>query len=229
MLTFKPSPGFRRLAPLLLGLALLAALSVLAVYWGERSSLAAWSRKTERFVPTTSVRHMFQMAGVETPPTTSAAGATLEDDELVIGIEAAGKFRAYHQLTMCGKSRHVLNDVLGGTAVTVTYCDIADCAGAFGGIEGSGPLNINLAGLDEGGMILKVDEVAYYQQTGALADPPHDKPAPPFPYASFPLTRTTWGEWKTLHPDTDLYVHDAPKTDSPKAPTTKPPVSPPAT
>ena len=213
----KASSGLTRLGIPILGFALLAAVSVLAVYWVERTSLAAWSHKTERYVPTTSVRHMFQMAGVETPPTTSALGATLADDEPVIGIEAAGKFRAYHQVAMSGKTRHVLNDVVGGKAVTVTYCDIADCARAYGGADGSSPLHINLAGLDEGGMILKVDEVAYYQQTGEPADPTTGKAPPPFPYPSFPLTRTTWGEWKTLHPDTDLYVYNPPPADDPQS------------
>ncbi|MDR3620075.1 MAG: DUF3179 domain-containing (seleno)protein [Paludisphaera borealis] len=212
MRSFTPSPGFARLWVPLVGLALVAALAVPAIYWAERSSLVVWSRKTERFISKEPVRHIFQFEGLGTPATISAAKATLADDEPVIGIEAAGKFRAYHERSMSGKTRHVLNDVLGGKAVTVTYCDIADCARAYGGVEQSGPLNIALAGLDAGGMLLSVGNVVYYQKTAEIADPVRDKAAPPFPHASFPLTRTTWGEWKSRHPETDVFVHDAPKT-----------------
>lgn len=229
MRRFTPSPGFMRLRAPLIGLAVVAALTVPAIYWSERSSLAVWARKTERFVSKEPMRHVFFLEGVKMPETIPAARATLADDEAVIGIEAAGKFRAYHQHAMSAKSRHVLNDVVGGKAVTVTFCDLDDCARAYGGDEASAPLDIGLAGLDEGGMVLRVDSIAYYQKTAEAADPVVGKAVPPFPYAPFPLTRTTWGEWKALHPDTDLYVHVAPKTDSPKSPAAKPPVSPPAT
>jgi Protein of unknown function (DUF3179) len=215
---FKPSPGFARLRAPLVGVAVVAALAVPAIYWAERSSLAVWSRQTERFIPERPTRDAFRLAGLKSPATTPAARANLVDDEPVIGIEVAGKFRAYHTRSMSVKSRHVLNDVLGGKAVTITYCDLNDCARAYGGNEASGPLDVALGGLDDGGMLLSVGDVAYYQKTAQVADPVRDKPVPPFPYASYPLTRTTWGEWKSRHPETDVYIYEAPASSASKTP-----------
>jgi hypothetical protein len=66
-------------------------------------------------------------------------------------------------------------------------------------------------------MLLSAKDVVYFQKTARNADRDPGKSAIPFPYASFPLTRTTWGKWKSLHPQTDLYVYNPPKADDPKA------------
>lgn len=217
MRTFKPSSGLARLGAPLIGLTVIAFLSVPAIYWSERSSLAVWARKTEPYASRLAPRQEFHVEGQKTPETTPAAAAVLADEEPVIGIEADGKFRAYRQRAMTVMSRHVFNDVLGGTAVTVTFCDLDDCARAFGGDKASGPLDIDLAGIDEGRMLLSVGDVIYFQKTAENAELTPGKTAIPFPYASFPLKRTTWGEWKMLHPDTDLYVYNPPKTPDPKS------------
>mgnify|MGYP001110290959 CR=1 FL=1 len=228
MRTFTPSPGFMRLRFPLVGLVAAAALSVPAIYWSERSSLAVWARKTERYTPKAPPREVVRVPGKPTPETIQASEATLADGDPILGVEAGGKARAYDQHSMTVKSRHVLNDVVGGKAVTVTFCDLNDCARAFGGEDGSSPLDVGLAGLDQGGMLLSVGEAVYFQETGKAADPIRGESAAPFPYASFPVTRTTWGEWKKLHPDTDVYVHVPPKADAPTPDASKPPVSPPA-
>lgn len=217
MPSFRPSPGFRKLIAPLAGLGLLAALAVPAIYWSERSSLDAWSRKAERFVPKKADREVFFSPGVKTPASIPAAEAQIDADDPVIGVESGGRFRAYHQRTMSAKARHVVNDVVGGKAVTVTFCDLNDCARAYGGDDASAPLPIALAGLADGGMLISVDGVAYFQQTAEVADPVVDKQLPPFPYAPFPVTRTTWGRWKSLHPETDLYVDQPPAQPAPDA------------
>lgn len=224
MLNFKPSPGFARLQKPLIGLVAVAFLSVPGIYWTERSSLAVWARKTERFVPKKPPRNVYHFEGAKSPATIPVVEATLADADPIIGIEAEGKFRAYQQSVMSAKARHVLNDVIGGKAVTVTFCDLDDCARAFVGGEGSSrPLDIDLAGLDDGGMLLSVDDVVYFQKTAESADLKLGKDAPPFPYASYPVTRTTWGEWKALHPDTDIYEFGALKAAEPKTPGPKSP------
>ena len=40
-------------------------------------------------------------------------------------------------------------------------------------------------------MLLSIGDVVYFQESGKAADPAPGKAAAPFPYASFPLTRTT--------------------------------------
>ncbi|MDR3638338.1 MAG: DUF3179 domain-containing (seleno)protein [Isosphaeraceae bacterium] len=160
-------------------------------------------------MPKTSMRMQFFSAGLETPTTLPVEFAKLADDEPVIGIEAGGKARAYHVPTMCSTTRHIVNDVLGGVGVSVTYCDLSDCARAFGGGAHTSPLDVSQAGLLDGRMLIKIGGVTYSQETGEIAETDPGKAAVPFPYAPFPLTRATWGEWKLRHPDTDIYVSAA--------------------
>ena len=204
---FRTSPAFAKLLLPLAGFALAAALAVPAIYWAESSNLAAWSRKAERFVPGKKGREVVHLPGVATPPAVSAAEAPLGPDEPVVGVEAGGKFRAYHLASMKPKANHVVNDLVGGRAVTVTYCDLDDCVAAYGGAESTTPLAIALEGLADGGMLISADGVAYFQKTAEAADIPPEGPPPRFPYPSFPTTRTTWGRWKSEHPDTDLYLY----------------------
>jgi len=116
------------------------------------------------------------------------------------------------------RSRHVVNDVLGGKAVSVAYCNIFDCITAYGGEDAANPLDLGVAGLAGGSMLLSVHGFAFYQKTSEPADPtPAGQELPKFPYASYPAERTTWGRWKTLHPDTDLYLYEPPPP-SPETP-----------
>ncbi|WP_337176991.1 DUF3179 domain-containing (seleno)protein [Paludisphaera sp.] len=218
MRLFEAAPGLaRRVAPWA-GLVLIAGLTVPAVFWLERRQLAAWARETEKFKPPGGGREVFLAPGVKSPPTVPAGEARLDDDEPVIGIVAGGRARAYHVRTMSDKTRHVVNDLVGGRAVTVAYCDLSDCISAYGGDEATSPLDVGVAGLVNGEMLVSVGGVAYFQETGDLADVAHpDRAAPRFPYARFPATRTTWGRWKSLHPDTDLYLHQTSVPTSPEA------------
>ena len=133
MRTFLPSTDFGKAIAGLVGFGFVAALAIPLIYWNERSGLKAWASQTETFVPQGPQRHLVQFAGLDRPGTLPASGATLGDGELILGIEVGGKARAYHQRSMNARSRHVVNDVIGGRAITVTYCDLADCARAFGG------------------------------------------------------------------------------------------------
>jgi hypothetical protein len=210
MQPFKIAPGLTRLAAPLAGLVLVGGLAIPAVFWLEQRELAEWARRNEPFKPPGDGREVFRAPGVKSPPTVPADEARLDDDELVVGIEAGGRFRAYHVRTMSDRTRHVVNDVVGGRAVTVAYCDLSDCVSAYGGDEAKAPLDVAVAGLADGGMLISVDGVAYFQETVESADPPPPgRAAPEFPYALDPATRTTWGRWKSLHPDTDLYAEQA--------------------
>ena len=100
--------------------------------------------------------------------------------------------------------------MLGGSAVTVTYCDLNECVKAFGGGERRVPLDIAQAGLLDGHMLLKVAGVSYDQETGEVVETPQGTPPQPFPYATIPSTRTTWGKWKTQHAETDVYMGPGP-------------------
>ena len=49
------------------------------------------------------------------------ADATLEDDELVIGVEHKGKFVAYPINMLTGPRREIINDKIAGDAITATW------------------------------------------------------------------------------------------------------------
>jgi hypothetical protein len=120
MVAFNSSPGFRKARVILLGVLAVAAIAIPLIYWVERTGLNAWASKTEKFDPPASHRNETFFAGLERPIAVPADQATLADDEPIIGIEVGGKARAYHQRSMSSKSRHVVNDIIGGRAVTVT-------------------------------------------------------------------------------------------------------------
>src|SRR5262245_51141347 len=68
---------------------------------------------------------------VSLPPTRDAASARLDDHAEVIGVSAGGRFRAYELASLAPADRHALNDVVGGVAVTVTYCNMSNCVRVF--------------------------------------------------------------------------------------------------
>jgi hypothetical protein len=141
--------------------------------------------------------------GINRPPTRPVRESQLNDDDTVIGVIADGKARAYKLEALVGREDHVVNDLIDGVPVSITYCNIAQCVRGFSGPVATTPLDVGLGGLKGNRMIITVKGVPYYQDTGKSVD---EKISPaPFPYPSFPTTRTTWREWKEAHADSDVY------------------------
>jgi hypothetical protein len=151
---------------------------------------------------------------IQNPHALSAAVARLRDDAPVIGVSAGGRHRAYLVRAFAALERHVVNDQLGGVPVTVSFCSISDCAQAFTGPRGRGPLDVAVGGFvgeyDWGGMLLRVGPWHYQQDTGQ----PVEKDAPPLPYSPAGFERTIWKQWRDAHPDTDVYVGEPPQAPS---------------
>jgi hypothetical protein len=146
--------------------------------------------------------------GIRQPPARPASEADLGDGERVIGVAAGGRSRAYSVPSLSrGPASHVINDVLGGVPVTVTYCDVRDCARVFTSDTGGTPLGLSVGGFRAGGMVMKLDGRSYRQDTGAPLDADG---GPAFPYRTLPAEETTWAEWRHAHPDTDLSVPQGP-------------------
>jgi hypothetical protein len=147
--------------------------------------------------------------GLRLPPTRSAAEAGLAEDAEVIGVCVRGRARAYGIAALSGGPEfHVVNDLLGGRAVTVAYCDIRSCARVFTATSSDAPLDVGFGGLNERMVpILQVDNVDYALEDGKNLSHPQ---GPPLPYPRLEHERTTWGEWRRAHPDTDVYVSSPP-------------------
>lgn len=145
--------------------------------------------------------------GVRLPPTCPLGAAHVDDNAEVIGVWAEGRSRAYLVSEM-GWPKHVVNDVLEGHPVSVTYCDRRGCARVFTAEHLRGPLEMDVGGwVENKGMAVRVNGVDYLQETGENVT---SSGGEPIPYREMPHTRTSWRAWREAHPDTDIYVGDQP-------------------
>jgi hypothetical protein len=142
---------------------------------------------------------------IRRPATVEAKDAKIRSDEIVIGVAVDGKTRAY-RLAAFGEPRgHLVNDMIGGTAVSVAYCNLTDCARAYTSSRASAPLDLEIAGLLNGEMIVKINGTLYFQKSGGPVEPGK---AAHMPYEALTPIRTTYGEWVRNHPRTEVYVGD---------------------
>jgi hypothetical protein len=207
--------GLRQLSPLLIAACVAVPLSVGYVFLveSEPEPPPAESRTSEgRRVYQGPESTPFSCPGITRPPTLPAAEAKVADDTEVIGVSAAGRHRAYVVLALAHMTHHVVNDLLGEVPITVTHCSLSGCNKVF---TDSKPavLDVWVGGIVRNRMLLRVGSTYYVQETGK----PEAKNMPPFPYPEHPFEQTTWGAWKTAHPDTDIYCGDLPKPDRPDA------------
>lgn len=143
------------------------------------------------------------MPGVRQPRAVSAAASGLTDSDAVIGIVVHGKARAYAVQAMAHKPQdHLINDVVNGTPVTVTYNNLGRFIRVFVG-TGSEPLDVKFGGSSGGAMILDVGGHQYNQRSTDPVDP--DTPAK-FPFETVSHELTYWKKWHDAHPDTDAVV-----------------------
>jgi hypothetical protein len=148
---------------------------------------------------------------IQRPTALPAEQVALADDTVVIGVEAGGRWRAYVLQAFYRPGRHVINDLLGGKPITVTYCDMTDCLAVFTEPDATEPLDVAAGGWQGqfergkplGTMLLRVGSTWYRQDSG---QPLADNGDNPFPYTKTDFMRTTWKDWFDEHPDTDVYV-----------------------
>lgn len=132
----------------------------------------------------------------------TAGAAEIDNEAEVLGLSVGGRHRAYLLASFMGIETHIVNDYLEGTPVTVTYCDRNDCARVFT-VEQNRSISISLAGWYRNQLTFFDEDrkVHFHQMEG------------PNPYSDHPFERMTWKEWKTAHPDTDVYVGRLPRKD----------------
>jgi len=181
----------------------LGAVVFLATYRGERA--ASPVAGTEDLRPPGTVpdpNRRFEMKG-RRPPIVPAEGAGLSDDDEVIGVVVNGKARAYQLGALCIGRHHVVNDLIDGVPISVAYCNLTDCTRVYTSRGRTEPLDVWQSGFGGGGLVLKVEGVAYRHRSGEPLEP--GPGVPRFPYEDYPWTRMTWREWKRQHPETDAY------------------------
>ncbi len=146
---------------------------------------------------------MAQLRGLR--PVARPAGAIfINDDAEIIGICIEGHSRAYLVRAMSNApSQHVLNDLLEGRHLGVTFCDRNKCSRVFTDPSADRPLDLEVGGWKNDGMTLRVGDHEYAQESGENLDTPGGAP---LPYPTMPHARTTWGQWRRSHPDTDVFT-----------------------
>jgi hypothetical protein len=138
------------------------------------------------------------------PPSLAANQARLQPDEIVIGVEVAGKAMAYRLAAFEATTGHLVNDLVGGTPVSVAYCNLTECLRVYSDPRGSEPLDLNVAGILNDEMIVRHGGRMYFHKSGKEVEPGNDSPT--LPYTLITPTLATWKEWTTRHPDTSVYI-----------------------
>jgi len=199
----------RRFAPLAIVVLVMMGLLGLGVWSGF-----AESKRTRVAVEKLYLTRL-HFEPWQRPQPVRASETWLPDNARVIGVVAGTHERAYALNSFSNVSQHVVNDVIDDTAVTVAHCPISGCTRVFSVANRAAPLEMSVGGWvgkrglepdRDSVMLLRVDETEYFQDTCESLDGDRS-----LPYAQAQFEETTWGEWRTAHPDTDVIAAPKPK------------------
>ncbi len=188
----------------LLALALaVEATIILAAYIGPRIALSWTQNQASVNLRSEHTFRQFPVPGIVRPHFIDAASCDLSPHDEVLGIDLRGKSRAYSLKALKDRTRHVVNDLFDGQPVSVTYCNLTDCVQAYTRLDRSEPLDLSLAGLFDGEMVLKFEEKSFLQKSGLRFSGQAE--AASIELTHVPIFRMTWKEWKARHPETLVY------------------------
>ncbi len=151
------------------------------------------------------------IAAVDTPTVTDAEGASwLDEDDVVFGVVIDGETRAYPRQVM--EVREMVNDTLGGRHFGLPYCTLCGSAQLFFtdnvSPEGERPV------LRTSGLLNRSNKVMFDVNTFSLFDtftgaavsgPLLDRGVVLDQHG---VVTTTWGQWRSTHPDTTVLTED---------------------
>jgi len=135
----------------------------------------------------------------------SAVDHFLPDEDLVFGLYYEGEARAYPAMILVW--HEIVNDIVNGKPVLVTYCPLCYASAAYERVIDGEPVEFGVSGkLYQSDLVMydrKTD--SYWSQilgkaiVGELAGRELTR---------IPIDQTTWGVWKKLHPDTKVLSMD---------------------
>ena len=157
-----------------------------------------------------SPRLEVSVGGVARPQVVPGDQAPVPDRAVVIGVNVGSVARAYvvkafevRDLDPAKAARdpeaakvlgrHVVNDVVDGTPISVTHCDRNRCTRVLTDSDAADALDIGVGGWEDG-MLLLIDGERVSQAAEEV------------PYEDVPFEVTTWKQWREEHPHTDVYV-----------------------
>lgn len=127
------------------------------------------------------------------------------DEDLVLGLDHAGVQRAYPAFIL--NHHEIVNDVLAGEPIAVTFCPLCGSGVAFRRVVGGETVEFGVSGLLHNSDLILYDRASnslWQQITGVAIAGPHRGEA----LSAVPLTMTTWAEWRRAHPDTEVLIAD---------------------
>ncbi|HEX6159115.1 MAG TPA: DUF3179 domain-containing protein, partial [Thermoanaerobaculia bacterium] len=129
----------------------------------------------------------------------------LLDDDMVFGVAIGGDARAYPQRILAW--HEMLNDVVGGKPVSLSYCTLCGAAILYDGRASDGRTYT----FGSSGLLYRSNKLMYDRQTNTLWNQMTGEPAlgtlvakKLAPLTVLPLTVTTWREWRAMHPKTRI-------------------------
>ncbi|MDQ6893507.1 MAG: DUF3179 domain-containing protein [Acidobacteriota bacterium] len=139
------------------------------------------------------------------PPTIPPAEAKyLDAAEMVFGITVGGASRAYPQRIL--DWHEMVNDRLGGEAISISYCTLCGAAIAYATSRPDGPPHV----FGSSGLLYRSNKLMYDEATLSLWSNLTGEPVGGRLVGSgialpvLPMTVTTWGDWKARHPETTV-------------------------
>jgi hypothetical protein len=195
-------PAAKWTALVLLDVLVVAAIGTAALRWPVSPALDG-----EAGIRGQEDAHWWHRSAAECvvrPPVVAAKDAVLGGGEEVIGVVVGQRARAYALGAFRSPSRHIVNDLIDGVPVSVAYCDARDCTRVYTAPQGALPLEMTQAGLRDGRMVVRFAGVLYDHESGRAIETGSGRTL--LPLEPLPATRTTWDEWRRLHPGTDVYT-----------------------
>lgn len=132
----------------------------------------------------------------------------LDDAEKVFGVSVAGRQRAYPLRIL--DWHEMVNDVLGGEPITLSYCTLCGSGVLYSTRAAAGrPYTFGTSGLLYRSNKLMVDRQTLTLWNNLTGEPAVGRLArSPVRLALLPVTITTWGDWKNRHPATTVLALD---------------------
>jgi hypothetical protein len=129
----------------------------------------------------------------------------LDDADPVFGLVHRGEVRCYPQLVLVW--HEIVNDVVGGQPLSVTYCPLTGSVVAFRGDAERRPLTFGTTGKLVNSNLLMYDRVTDSEWPQLLGTAINGRLRGQ-QLQELPLVWATWGRWRTAHPDTVVLSTD---------------------
>jgi len=138
------------------------------------------------------------------PKTLKASSARyLRDGNVVFGVVINGEARAYPKRILAWHEMAV--DLLGGTEITVVYCTLCGTVIPYDSVAEGKQRRFGTSGL-----LYRSNKLMFDEETMSLWNTIDGRPVvgplvdSGIALTSHPAVTTTWGEWRTAHPDTTV-------------------------